>query len=653
MHRDGIRPRPIDDGKPLKVIRNLLKEKENMSPEEKLKFATVEEELQGVIDNFSRIKSIVTPQYQNLLINKNNNLIKNEKNAGSVMSQKNTENSNNLMKESLNNEKEISNSSSEQTKANTHVSNKGAISKEKGAVNSYTHNEKDLNFELKKYKRPSNYIVYSTNYKEERDNNLYEAPNSTYIFLNYHDNFMTVEELEKCIVEFEKSIGHNNDKLNQEKAVEIIKKLFPRFEKENEKIMKLIKFYNDEREENKMSLIRKFWREQKYSDKNLRLTFSKREREKMKTRKNNQNKTESLNKLKEDKKLCNSDIRVILQSMDFREELRIEEVNLQKLDLMRKFASENHNGLLAVDKIEQSLGGVNVIKEIEKIGGMCNSINSFLNEEEKRFKTKLPSEPTVKQQPKRTPAVKPVKDESVNASNNSINTSPSIPQKSPSTTVLKPKKFSMELDTFLRCINEYKNKLYNSTPKKTNRNRLRFRIRIGRFKKHVIDRYVQRQNGFDIFDDDFNKEFEKYKCVKVMDIKENIEAHKYNSPSENNINNINFSKPNFTSNNLLNSSVEKLNSFSNLKSDNSYIKTYDFNLGNNNSNNYENYRPRITFGEKNNFDSLMEKFNSGFKEYNNILTDLDNELTNDSDVKILGQNYKQFIKQKRALVSKN
>ena len=60
----------------------------------------------------------------------------------------------------------------------------------------------------------------------------------------------------------------------------------------------IIKYFNSRRNELKKSLLRKYWRLQKSTDKYFTTTFRRREREKMKIRKNNQKKEESFEKVK-------------------------------------------------------------------------------------------------------------------------------------------------------------------------------------------------------------------------------------------------------------------------------------------------------------------------------------------------------------------
>ena len=87
----------------------------------------------------------------------------------------------------------------------------------------------------------------------------------------------------------ENSIG-KGEKIPDEMAKKIIEENFSKYKSKSEMI---IKYFNSRRNELKKSLLRKYWRLQKSTDKYFTTTFRRREREKMKIRKNNQKKEES------------------------------------------------------------------------------------------------------------------------------------------------------------------------------------------------------------------------------------------------------------------------------------------------------------------------------------------------------------------------
>merc|ERR1711957_142468 len=66
-----------------------------------------------------------------------------------------------------------------------------------------------------------------------------------------------------------------------------------------EYVEKIYKYWTTRREEYKKSLLRKFWKDQKHTDKFIKTTFRRREKDRMKTRRNKKNEQEGLLKLKE------------------------------------------------------------------------------------------------------------------------------------------------------------------------------------------------------------------------------------------------------------------------------------------------------------------------------------------------------------------
>ena len=61
--------------------------------------------------------------------------------------------------------------------------------------------------------------------------------------------------------------------------------------------MKIKQYWASRRDDSKKSLLRKLWKEQKFTDKHLMNTFKKREREKMRTRRFKKNDQEGIDKV--------------------------------------------------------------------------------------------------------------------------------------------------------------------------------------------------------------------------------------------------------------------------------------------------------------------------------------------------------------------
>ena len=193
QNRDGMRPRQIDDNKPFQVIKDIENTKKTLPPEEKKELEKIEIYLKKVINHFDNKKKIQIPK---TIILENNNLNNNEKND--------------KKKQNINN----------------------SIS--------------DIPvYELKEYKRPENYIIYSSKERDQPKSKDYEAKYSDQIFLKYHGNFMKLEILEKIISSLENNIG-KGEKIPDEMAKKIIEDNFIQYKSKSDLI---IKHFNERRNE--------------------------------------------------------------------------------------------------------------------------------------------------------------------------------------------------------------------------------------------------------------------------------------------------------------------------------------------------------------------------------------------------------------------
>ena len=301
-HRDGIRPRPIDDHKPYFVIKDLAQAKLTSNKEGNAELCNIEKELYKVLEYYDKIRKNQIPKSK--IINE-----KNDKNENKI----NLNINNNIIYINENNDNSNQNS------------------------NAYT-----LNYKLLEYQRPENYIIYSSLEKNKINSTqkLYEAKEADKMFLNFHDNFMKINELENILIDLESNTtNEKDDKINEEGARKIIEQKYPKYKKYMDSI---ITHFKDRRISNKKSLIRNKWRKNKFTDKYLSITFRKRERDKIKTRKNNQNKDESLTKIVEAELFCKKFILPLISDMHNKEKsnkdlLKLEEfIFLSECDKIKK-----------------------------------------------------------------------------------------------------------------------------------------------------------------------------------------------------------------------------------------------------------------------------------------------------------------------------
>ena len=291
--RDVMRPRHIDDTKPYLVIKDI---KDTSNGEDKKELEKIEMELKKVIEQFDKDKKKI--KILNPLLLENNNNINNEKN------------------EKLNSNKK---------------------------KNFQNNNNQDIfpKYTLQPYKRPDNYIIYSAKEKKETQPKDYEAKNADFIFLKYFNidkRVLDIEKLEDIFSSLENTIG-KSEKIPDEMAKKIVEEKLTKIDdKDKERLVTIIvNHFNDRRKELKKSLLRKFWRSQKSTDKYFAMTFRKREREKMKIRKNNQKKEESFDKVKEAGDLCKLNLLSIINSMLQKETLNYCVVELDQLIFNSEF----------------------------------------------------------------------------------------------------------------------------------------------------------------------------------------------------------------------------------------------------------------------------------------------------------------------------
>ena len=434
QNRDGMRPRQIDDNRPFRVIKDIEIAKKTFPPEEKKEIEKIEIYLKKVIKHFDNRKKILIPKSN---IFENNNLNNSDKN-------------------------------------------------DKKEKNDKKQNIKNINsdmpvYELKEYKRPDNYIIYSSKERDQPKTKDYEGKYSDQIFLNYHSNFMNLEVLESIISTLENNIG-KGEKIPDEMAKKIIEDNFSKYQAKSDLI---IKHFNDRRNELKKSLLRKYWRLQKSTDKFFATTFRRREREKMKIRKNNQKKEESFEKVKMAGELCKTHLLEIINAMKEKEFLN------KKMSLI-----ENIKFLSEINKIQKNCIPIEYINQNNEIISSLKGKGITINENimhlggDKDLIKEL-NDNQIFNGEGGTPSTKSEilkEDSKKNYDESHLDENKNIPQE----LVYPPINF------------DHFNFLKKKVKKEAIKN-YRVRIRFNRIKKITVDRYIQKENSMDSFDDDYNK----------------------------------------------------------------------------------------------------------------------------------------------------
>ena len=421
-----LKQRPIDDTEPFYVTKDIEHDKKIASAI-KLK---VENDIKKVLNAFDNKKKIQIPKsLNNISINnnnsKNNNLDKNER-------------------------------------------------KKNNQQSTY------INFELSEFKRPDSYIIYSSKEREQLNIKDYEAKSADFLFLEYHGDFMKIEELEKIISVLENNIG-KSEKIPDEMAKKIIEENFSKYKSESEMI---IKYFNDRRSELKKSLLRKYWRLQKSTDKYFTTTFRRRERDKMKIRKNNQKKEESFTKVKMAGDLCQTHLLSIIKSMSEKEILNRQLIYLDNVAFMSKISTIQKN------KIPKEYVNQN------------NEIVSFMKKKGINLIENPPPKIEIKEEDKgeKIPIKVKIPKQEVLLDLDRLN-SPKAENKIISQEIIEP-----PLD-FSGLKSDYNNKNNNII---NINNKYRLRIRMNRNKKISVDRYIQNMNSMDPFDDSYNENIINY-----------------------------------------------------------------------------------------------------------------------------------------------
>ena len=451
QHRDGMRPRTIDDNKSYQVIKDIEHAKRTFPPEEKKEIEKFENDLIKAIQHFDNKKKIQTPKSLILEKNKLNNNF-NEKNEKTEK-----------MKESTNN-------------INTDIPI----------------------YELQEYKRPEHYIIYSAKEKDQSKIKDYEGKYSDKVFLNFHGDFMKLDVLESIICDFENYIG-KGDKIAEETAKKIIEEKYSKYKSKSDLI---IKHFNIRRSESKKSLFRKFWKIQKSTDKYITNTFRRREKGAMKIRKNNQKKEESLEKVQLAKDSCKTNLLSICDSMIQKEELN---KALTMVNNMMFFSEINmiQKNYMPKEYIKQN--GV-IMSFLKEKGISMNEVK--INNKEEKEKSEGLKENNLDDRGRVG-----------TASTRGDNSKGDSDSKEDELYIFDNQKHAPEISYPPIDLNYLKG---SKEQNKKEKYKYRIRIRFNRNKKLTVDRYIQKINSMDPFDDSFNEKIVKYKNYEPNLVKNSI-----------------------------------------------------------------------------------------------------------------------------------
>ena len=526
-HRDGMRQRQIDDTKQNMIIKDLAEAKKKAIDNEQLnKINDIEKDLHKILDYFDKKKKNQIPKAK-------------------IINEKNDKNENNV---------------------NISVNNNIIYTIGKNEDQNQNNSQYVLNYKLTEFKRPDSYIIYSSSLQDKlnKEKKVYEATEADKYFLNIRQNFMTLDELENIITDLENNCtNEKDDKINEESARNIIEKKYPKYLNYADSI---INHFKDRRMSIKKSLIRKKWHKNKSTDKYLTNTFKRRASDKRQTRKSNQNKGESLDKIKEAKKSCEDYLTYLMNDMSLKENdkknlIKLEElIFLSEIDKIKKVnipKSRINDYKIILSEIEKNnkKNEENGIKSNIQKSNITKSLNeiSISNGARGRNKDNININSNLNGDMLSSSQV-------LNGDNKSIysqqlDSTNNIPKKEIKKTNINKNQSKFKSDIYPDVSLNYltNNNIINLNEEKYNENNInqvhnkknivRMRIRIDRFNHIAIDRYIQNNNDLDPFNDSYNEVFNKYRKMDLNDMeyltKNNFEKL-YNSFKLNKLNDLNI-----------------------------------------------------------------------------------------------------------------
>lgn len=383
---------------------------------------------------------------------------------------------------------------------------------------------KDSNQSL--FIRPNTYIVYGE--LQRNDNNPkikdYEATSKEIDFLKKSDlSKITIENYEKAIIALENDV-EKGEMIPKERAIEVLRKEFP--EKDVEFYERIYEYWMARREIFKKSLLRKYWKDQKYTDKYLETTFRRRDKEKMKTRKNKSQHDECLKKIYEMKVNSNKYLPEIINNLMRKERIKRLLYQIRNIEFEMKIVSNRqeksrlelrlkdlYKQYEIKDKPPKSIqvllfdnknerfshghghGGIYSSQQ-EQIQGNTNGFNNHvsgiltniaLSSSEMIGLNKEES----KNEEKHGQAMKMVMNKDMKKDN--LNRR------------YKEKKSQVLNTSCAENNNQIPEKRRRLKDDKEKKKYLRYRLRLDQRGEIIVDRYIQSSNSFNPFDDDFNR----------------------------------------------------------------------------------------------------------------------------------------------------
>ena len=262
MHKPSFRQRPIDNAKPLQLIKDINEVMKTADQTEQNELARIEVEIKKTIELYGKTGPIVIPNAEKI-INNNNNHNHNTSSTASIANNNNNINLNiadkdknsSLLKpvQTLSTTNVITSNNSTATNStspspngttvyavNNNNNNTSAV--QKAIVHNQTLNKFDvpINYHQREFVRPEHYIIYSEKNRKENHKRDYEATKHDVNFLNFERNFMSLEQLEILISALENDIG-SGDQIPEERVKEIIKNLY--CDLDTQHVNKLTKVY--------------------------------------------------------------------------------------------------------------------------------------------------------------------------------------------------------------------------------------------------------------------------------------------------------------------------------------------------------------------------------------------------------------------------
>ena len=526
-HRDGMRQRQIDDTKQNMIIKDLAEAKKKAIDNEQLnKINDIEKDLHKILDYFDKKKKNQIPKAK-------------------IINEKNDKNENNV---------------------NISVNNNIIYTIGKNEDQNQNNSQYVLNYKLTEFKRPDSYIIYSSSLQDKlnREKKVYEATEADKYFLNIRQNFMTLDELENIITDLENNCtNEKDDKINEESARNIIEKKYPKYLNYADSI---INHFKDRRMSIKKSLIRKKWHKNKSTDKYLTNTFKRRASDKRQTRKSNQNKGESLDKIKEAKKSCEDYLTYLMNDMSLKENdkknlIKLEElIFLSEIDKIKKVnipKSRINDYKIKLNEIEKNnkKNEENGIKSNIQKNNITKSLNEISISNGARGRNKDNINITSNLNSDILSSSQVLNGDNKSIYSQQLDSTNNIPKKEIKKTNINKNQSKFKSDIYPDVSLNYltNNNIINLNEEKYNENNInqvhnkknivRMRIRIDRFNHIAIDRYIQNNNDLDPFNDSYNEVFNKYRKMDLNDMeyltKNNFEKL-YNSFKLNKLNALNI-----------------------------------------------------------------------------------------------------------------